>query len=117
VHTALKRAGLLDAVDATVARGQWRVDPGKLKPSPDPIRRALNAVNMPPAHAVLIGDSTNDVHAGANAGVATIGVAADDSAAGALRDAGATLVVGSFAAACESLAPALVPTKLGAQPG
>ena len=42
------------------------------KPDPEPVRFALHALGEPtPAHAVFIGDSTHDMHAGRAAGVQT----------------------------------------------
>lgn len=45
------------------------------KPSPVPIRYVLDTFGIQPEHAVIVGDSTYDVEAGKNAGIATIAVA------------------------------------------
>lgn len=44
------------------------------KPHPEPIRVALKRLGVPPAHAAMIGDSPNDLHAGQAAGTITCAV-------------------------------------------
>jgi len=46
----------------------------KLKPDPEAILKILNHLNVQPAHAVMIGDSENDILAGKAAGVMTCAV-------------------------------------------
>lgn len=44
------------------------------KPHPEPVLKALSALDASPAEAVFIGDSTHDIEAGRRAGVATAAV-------------------------------------------
>jgi pyrophosphatase PpaX len=61
-HTRL--AGLFD-VEVTVE------STARHKPLPDPVFFALDALALPAASAVFVGDSTHDMHAGKAAGVRT----------------------------------------------
>jgi phosphoglycolate phosphatase len=45
----------------------------KMKPSPLPLMRVIDALGCSPASAVMVGDSINDIQAGNQAGVPTIG--------------------------------------------
>jgi phosphoglycolate phosphatase len=45
----------------------------EMKPSPLPLLRVIDEFNCSPANAVMIGDSINDIHAGNQAGITTIG--------------------------------------------
>lgn len=44
------------------------------KPHPEPVRRALLALELDPERAVFVGDSTHDIESGKAAGAQTIGV-------------------------------------------
>lgn len=44
------------------------------KPDPEPLLHTCQALNIDPNHAVMIGDSINDILAGKNAGIDTIGL-------------------------------------------
>lgn len=57
------------------------------KPSPEPIKKALNNLNVRPEDAVIVGDSDNDILAGKNAGIKTIGVTYGYRSAEMLKDA------------------------------
>lgn len=41
------------------------------KPDPEPVRFALSRLGLPPSRAIFVGDSTHDMNAGREAGVAT----------------------------------------------
>jgi pyrophosphatase PpaX len=43
------------------------------KPDPEPVRYALDALQVPPSAAVFVGDSPHDMYAGNAAGVVTVG--------------------------------------------
>jgi len=43
------------------------------KPDPEPVRYALDVLQVPPAEAVFVGDSPHDMYAGNAAGVVTVG--------------------------------------------
>ena len=45
----------------------------EMKPSPLPLLRLMERFGVPPADAVMVGDSINDIQAGRGAGIATIG--------------------------------------------
>ncbi|MEO7999545.1 MAG: HAD-IA family hydrolase [Gemmatimonadaceae bacterium] len=57
-------AGMFD-VEVTVESTE------RHKPLPDPVLFALEQLNMPASHAVFVGDSTHDMHAGRAANVKT----------------------------------------------
>ncbi len=61
----------------------------RLKPDPTPIRQALGAVGIPPAQAVVVGDTPDDMRAGRAAGTWTVGIAARPRRRRLLLDAGA----------------------------
>ena len=46
----------------------------RLKPAPDAIRLILDELDVPPARALIVGDSTHDIEAGKAAGIATCAV-------------------------------------------
>jgi phosphoglycolate phosphatase len=50
-----------------------RADTPRMKPHPDHLRRALEALTVPPAAAVMVGDGRMDVEAGLAAGMRTVG--------------------------------------------
>jgi len=52
----------------------YRDDVKKLKPDPEPIKKALKTLGFKKEGAVMVGDSEIDVLCGKNAGVKTIGV-------------------------------------------
>ncbi|MEU8674320.1 HAD family hydrolase [Streptomyces sp. NPDC048560] len=72
------------------------LDPGRLKPDPDCLHRALDSTGTAAADALMIGDSPDDVHAARAAGVPFLGYATDAEKYGKLRAAGAQVVLGSL---------------------
>jgi pyrophosphatase PpaX len=64
---SLRHVGLADAFDVVVAAD----DTTRHKPDPEPVRHALAQLGIAPAHALFVGDSTHDMHAGRAAGTAT----------------------------------------------
>ena len=66
---------------------------GPLKPDPEPVRIALTHLGA--RTAWMLGDTPDDVHAAAGAGVVPVGVVprASEDVAGALTEAGAARVV------------------------
>lgn len=64
---SLAHVGLLDAFDVIVTAH----DTVRHKPDPLPVRHALKQLNVAPAHALFVGDSTHDMHAGRAAGTFT----------------------------------------------
>ena len=49
-------------------------DTEKHKPDPAPLLLALERLKIPPAEAIMVGDTDGDIYAGKNAGTKTIGV-------------------------------------------
>lgn len=73
-------------------------DPGLMKPHPDVVRRALESLGLPPHDAVMIGDTPTDLEAAMDAGVGFIGYGRNEAKRRLLRDAGAKVVLGAYAA-------------------
>ncbi|WP_234311986.1 HAD family hydrolase [Streptomyces griseus] len=67
-----------------------------LKPDPDTLERALEALRTPASAALFIGDTPSDVQAAREAGVAFVGYARNERKAKLLREAGAEHVVSSL---------------------
>ena len=79
--------------------------PSLLKPSPDSIIRALAHLDLPPAHAVFVGDSTSDVDAGHAAGLPVVGYANKPGKDQRLRAAGADAIITSIGELVATLRP------------
>ncbi|MEU9186802.1 HAD family hydrolase [Streptomyces sp. NPDC048484] len=90
----LDRAGLLHHFTAIEGR---TTDPARMKPDPDVVFRALGSLGLGPEDAVMIGDTGTDVEAAEQAGVSFIGYGRNPEKRGRLRDAGARVVLGSYA--------------------
>ena len=99
----------LDLLDARGLADAWTSagDVEQTKPAPDLVEAALERVNGGPA--VMVGDSTWDCRAAANAGVDTIAVLTGGFSEEELRDAGAIAVFKSI----EDLRQRLSETPLG----
>jgi HAD superfamily hydrolase (TIGR01509 family) len=95
----LRGAGLEDDF-ATVVSGE----DGPAKPDPALFQRALEAVDVEADRALAVEDAPSGVKAARAAGVRVIGVTADDSRAGRLREAGAAEVVGDLQAVATGFA-------------
>src|SRR3989338_1783999 len=67
-HQTLINAGIFDLFDVIIS-GE---DAAALKPDPAPLFKALEHIKEKPEHAVMIGDSYQDIQAGKNAGTKTI---------------------------------------------
>ncbi|WP_078947956.1 HAD family hydrolase [Streptomyces griseus] len=78
-------------------------DPHLLKPDPDCLNRALNAMGCEPSAALMIGDAPTDFVAAAQAGVPFLGYARNERKAKPLRDAGAQCLVDSLLPVLESV--------------
>ncbi|MFF0085600.1 HAD family hydrolase [Streptomyces canus] len=89
----LERRGLLRHF--TTIQGRTS-DPGRMKPDPDVLDRALSYLRHP-EDAVMIGDTGTDVEAAEKAGVPFIGYGRNPDKRARLRDAGAEVVLGSYA--------------------
>ncbi|MFJ8938505.1 HAD family hydrolase [Streptomyces sp. NPDC102365] len=89
----LGRAGLLHHFAVIEGR---TADPGRMKPDPDVVFRALRGLKLRPEDAVMIGDTGTDVEAAGRAGVGFIGYGRNPEKRRRLRAAGAEAVLGSY---------------------
>ena len=101
--------GLGRATDVLVCR-----EDAPLKPSPEPVRRALAALGV--ARAWMLGDTPDDVVAARAAGVVPVGVVPPGDAAGAetrraLLEAGAARVLDDIHELAGLLARVCAPAK------
>ncbi|GII05478.1 HAD family hydrolase [Planobispora takensis] len=70
--------------------------PELMKPSPEPILKAVSALGSKPSSCLFIGDAVTDMEAGIRAGTATIGYAKHPDRIPGLEGAGAGYVVDSL---------------------
>lgn len=66
----LRQKRLYSYLDCVLGRAEAR----RLKPSPDPLLKCLETLQVDPSDSVYIGDSIIDIRAGKGAGTGTIGV-------------------------------------------
>lgn len=66
------------------------------KPHPEPVQKILEALNIPPEEAVVVGDANYDILMGCAAGCRTVGVTYGNQTADELKEAGATFLVDDF---------------------
>ncbi|PKT69821.1 HAD family hydrolase [Streptomyces populi] len=90
----LESKGLRGFFDAVHGRTR---DVHLMKPHPDVVVRALRSLGLRPEDTVMIGDSPADVGAAARAGVRFVGYGRNLHKESELRDAGAAVVLGSYA--------------------
>ncbi|MFF7281426.1 HAD-IA family hydrolase [Streptomyces griseorubiginosus] len=76
---------------------QGRTSPGLMKPDPDVLLRALGILGLDPGDTVMIGDTSTDVEAAKRAGVPFVGYGRNRAKRARLRDAGAKVVLDSYA--------------------
>ena len=86
-----RKIGCDDVVAAVVDSG----DVEQSKPAPDIVRAALEAVDVRPEDAVMVGDTVYDVRAAAAAGVDCIALMCGGIGESELREAGAAAVYGN----------------------
>lgn len=70
-----------------------REDPFRVKPHPDHLKAALNALDTVPADAAMVGDHPLDMQLGSETGAAAIGVLTGHSTQEELQRAGADLII------------------------
>lgn len=75
-----------------------RDDVPSVKPDPDHLLRALDALGRSPGEALMVGDHPMDIVTGHRAGTLTAGVTSGETPARALHDAGAHVVAADCAA-------------------
>lgn len=88
LDTYKKIAGIEDLLDAETSSD----DAEKSKPHPDIFAAALHRLSLPPAAAVVVGDSPYDAEAAAKLGVPTLGVLCGGFPEADLRRAGCVAV-------------------------
>ncbi|WP_079036729.1 HAD-IA family hydrolase [Streptomyces silaceus] len=107
VAAHLRRQGLTEAFGPHV---YGRTDrPALLKPHPDSLERALRALGVEPADALMVGDTVADLGAARDAKVLFVGYARNEGKEKRLRAAGAGLVLGSLEALLDLLPAAPAP--------
>jgi predicted PurR-regulated permease PerM/phosphoglycolate phosphatase-like HAD superfamily hydrolase len=85
----LSQQGLEDLVEVVVGREDtWRI-----KPHPDPIRRAAEALGVPVERCLMVGDTRVDVLAARSAGARTVGVLSGFGEEKDLDRAGADMII------------------------
>jgi len=85
----LAALGLADCFSVVVTAD----DVSRPKPDPEPVQQALEALGVPAASAVFVGDATHDVHAGRAAEVVTIAVTWGAASEAQLVESGPTHLV------------------------
>jgi HAD superfamily hydrolase (TIGR01549 family) len=99
VEAFVKRFGLEDQLGAIVSRQDVR----RLKPHPQPIRRAAELLGHSPEQCVVVGDTTVDVKAGKRAGALTVAVLCGLGERSELERLGPDLIVETTAQLLEHL--------------
>jgi len=82
------------SVDLVV--GRTSPDPGRLKPNPHLVSRAIDMLGAAAEESIFVGDSVSDIAAGRDAGIATIGYANKPGKYSSLTEAGADVVIDSM---------------------
>lgn len=101
VSAYLDRHGLAGFVSSIVGREHGR--PDLMKPHPHSLLRGCDALRVPPADSVLIGDSQSDIMAAHAAGAMSIGYAKAPDRIDGLRAVGADVIIESMADAWPTL--------------
>ncbi|MEU2984936.1 HAD family phosphatase [Micromonospora aurantiaca] len=83
--------------------GRAYADPGRMKPNPEPILRAVRALGEPPSRCVLVGDSLTDIDGARAAGVRVIGYANRSTKVETFQAAGADVVITNMGEVAEHL--------------
>ncbi|MGW6449492.1 HAD family hydrolase [Lentzea sp. NPDC055074] len=96
IEKYLRVHGLIEFVHFVAGRPY--AEPTRMKPNPDALIRAVNALGVKPESTVLIGDTVTDIEACLLAGVHPIGYAERGSRREALKGAGAEVVIESMGA-------------------
>ena len=94
-----EKIGCDDVVSAVVSSG----DVEKSKPEPDIVRAALDAVDVAPERAVMVGDTVYDIRAANAAGVDCIGLMCGGIGREELEEAGAVAVYGNVSELLQDL--------------
>jgi HAD superfamily hydrolase (TIGR01509 family) len=95
VSAYLTRQRLLGHVSPIVGRAY--AEPDRMKPSPEPVLRAVNTLHAAPSACVLVDDSLSGIESAKAAGAAVIGYANKPHKVDAFTAAGADVVITSMA--------------------
>ncbi|HYE96134.1 MAG TPA: HAD family hydrolase [Rubricoccaceae bacterium] len=79
----------------------------RMKPHPEALRHAAEAMGVPPEACLMIGDTTVDIRTGRSAGAQTVGVLCGFGTQGELERAGADLILKTTS----DLLPVLMPAE------
>lgn len=105
LHSQGYRIGIItrngrSAIDAVLSRFSFtyesiftREDVSRIKPDPEHLLKAVEALNTKPSYVAMVGDHPIDIRCGKAAGTVTIGVLTSVSTKEDLENAGADLVV------------------------
>jgi HAD superfamily hydrolase (TIGR01549 family) len=88
-------------------------DPDRMKPSPEPVVKAIRALGAVASNCALVGDSTSDIASSQAAGVLSIGFANKRHKLSQLIASGATAVVESMEDIQRALAEGRPPNRSG----
>ncbi|MBC7251834.1 MAG: HAD family hydrolase [Anaerolineae bacterium] len=88
-HAFLAQYHIGDCFGATITHE----DTLRLKPHPEPVRRAAEALQVPVANCLMIGDTTVDILAGKRAGATAVGVLCGFGERAELEKAGADAIL------------------------
>jgi HAD superfamily hydrolase (TIGR01509 family) len=94
IRAYLESHGLSRYIGPVIGRAY--AEPDRMKPHPEPVLRAVSALNVEPQTCVLVGDSPNDIHATRNAGTRSVGYANKPGKRRLLVQAGADVVIDSM---------------------
>lgn len=88
----------------------------RMKPHPEPLRHAAEAMGVPPEACLMVGDTTVDIRTGIEAGAQTVGVLCGFGTKDELRAAGAHLILETTSDLLPVLMPEADELQKSAQP-
>ena len=112
VERFLAHYGVRDIFTAVVGSQTTR----RMKPHPEPLFFAAEAMGVDPAQCLMIGDTTIDIRTGVSAGAQTVGVLCGFGTEGELRRTGANLILRTTSDLLAVLMPAEDPLGKTASP-
>lgn len=112
VERFLEHYGVRDLFQAVVGAQTTR----RMKPHPEPLFYAAEAMRVDPAECLMVGDTTIDVRTGVAAGAQTVGVLCGFGTEAELRGAGAGLILRTTSDLLAILRPQDDPLKKTASP-
>lgn len=113
VERFLEHYGVRDNFMAVVGAQTTR----RMKPHPEPLLYAAQAMGVDPCECLMIGDTTIDIRTGVAAGAQTVGVLCGFGTEDELQQAGAGMILRTTSDLLAVLRPAEDPLKKSASPG